>query len=276
MPELLEDDIRATAPQPDPEFVARLERRVKAGFSKPAKAPKPAKQPRFRFRPVLAGAVCVVLVAGFTATAVLDESADTIDSYSSSGGAAESVPEPNAAPMQEVSPAAPQDPAARVAPGSEPRKREVRTALDLTTPADEFSDTTAGVLRVADATGTIVQSSNVSESNGSDVARYDLRVPTSRLDDVMRDLSELGEVERRTEDVQDVTASYVSARDRLQDARDVRRALLRALERADSEGQRSAIRARLRDARVQIAAAEAQVRRVRARTDRATVAVTVR
>lgn len=283
MPELLEEDIRATAPQPDPDFVARLERRVETGFAKETTPVKPRKQRSWfissgAFFPAAVCAVFAIVVVGVGLSARGGSDDEGSAGSGSSGalfdasgdrGTAESGAEPAPSPA-----APPQDRA--VAPGSEPRKREVRTALDLTTPADEFSETTAGVLRVADATGTIVQSSSVSESNGSDVARYDLRVPTSRLDDVMRDLSELGEVERRTEDVQDVTASYVSARDQLEDARDVRRALLKALERADSEGERSAIRARLRDARTQIAAAEAEVRRVRARTDRATVAVTVR
>ena len=40
--EQLREDIRATAPEPRPEFAARLERNVEAGF-KPAKAPKPAR-----------------------------------------------------------------------------------------------------------------------------------------------------------------------------------------------------------------------------------------
>jgi hypothetical protein len=281
MPELLEDDIRATAPEPDPGFVALLETRVEAGFPKPAKPPKPAKASRFRFRPVLAGAICIVLVAGFTATAVLNDNAQTTTSYSealkpaspdSDSAAGSSVAEDAPAAIPEVR----QKAARGIAPGATNRQKEIITAVELTTPEDEFSETTAGVLRVADSTGTIVQSSSVSESNGSDVARYDLRVPTSRLDDVMADLSELGKVTSRTEDVQDITSAYVSAQDRLEDARDVRKSLLKALERADSEGERSAIRARLNDARAQISAAEADIRRVKARADRAKVSVTVR
>lgn len=273
MPDLLEDDIRATAPQPDPQFVARLERRVETGFAKEA---KPAKQSRWRLRPVLAGAVCTVLVGIFAATAILTQTQDSVTSFTSSESAQDSGGSAAQAPVPEVAPRAPSAAGDAVAPGSEPRKRDVRTSVDLTTPADEFSETTAGVLRVADRTGTIVQSSSVSESNGDDLARYDLRVPASKLDEVLSDLSELGDVTQRNQDVQDITASYVSARDRLEDARDVRQALLKALERADSEGERSAIRGRLNDARQQISAAEAEVRRVRARSDRATVDLTVR
>src|SRR5690242_19485174 len=71
MPELLEDDIRATAPQPDPDFVARLERRVDAGFAKEAKpATKPARKKRSwfftsgMFAPVAVCAVFALVVVG--------------------------------------------------------------------------------------------------------------------------------------------------------------------------------------------------------------------
>jgi hypothetical protein len=167
-------------------------------------------------------------------------------------------------------------PADAVAPGAAPRKVEQRTAIELATGEDEFAEATAGVLRVADATGTIVARSSVSEQDGRGYATYDLRVPASRLDDALAQLSRLGDVTSRSASTEDVTAAFVSARDRLEDARGERAALLRALGRADSEDERDAIRARLRQARARIARAERSVRRVEARTDRARVAVTVR
>src|SRR3712207_8873846 len=57
-----------------------------------------------------------------------------------------------------------------------------------------------------------------SEGEGRAVATYDLRVPASRLDDVLRELSELGRVTSRTASANDITRPYVSARDRLADA----------------------------------------------------------
>ena len=275
MPEL-EEDIRATAPQPRDEFVARLEQRVEAGFPKPRK-------PRRRWSLGAAGApvLATSLVAFVVAVSVLaggggrDE-----DAAPGSGSAVQQSAEESgsAADGAAAEPAAPNAPAPtqRVAPGSEPRKVERRTTLELRTPEDDFSEVTAGVLRVADATGTIVQRSNVAEREGRGFATYDLRVPASRLDDALAELSRLADVTSRTASADDITAAFVSARDRLADARDERRALLRALERADTEAERSAIRARLRDARTRIARAQRDVRRVNARTDRARVDVTVR
>ena len=168
------------------------------------------------------------------------------------------------------------DPVRPFAATDDRRFVERTTTLELETDGDEFADATAGVLRVADATGTIVQRSNVAESDGKGLATFDLRVPASRLDEVLRDLSELGKVTTRSASSDDITASYVSAADRLQDARDERRALLRALSRADGENEADALRARIGLARARIARAERDVRRVRSRVDRAKVAVTVR
>ena len=290
MPEQLEDSIRATAPLPDPAFLDALERRVEAGFPRPARK---RRRPAVAWRPALALAACVLLALVVT-TSVLNggrgsDDAGT-DSGSSGGGAAESLQAPvqdeaagrQATPLPEPAGAGAGGSASTaIAPSPAPtppgarRVVERSASLDLRTGADDFGEVTAGVLRVADNTGTIVQRSSVSEREGRGFAEYDLRVPASRLDATLAELSRLADVRARTGSADDVTGAYVSARDRLADARDERRALLRALERADTETQRSAIRARLRDTRARIATAERDVRRVRARADRARVAVTV-
>ncbi len=66
----LQEDLRATAPQPRPEFAARLERRVEAGF----KAAKPTRAPRRRVNlwgPAVALA-CTALIAIVAALGRLD------------------------------------------------------------------------------------------------------------------------------------------------------------------------------------------------------------
>jgi hypothetical protein len=152
------------------------------------------------------------------------------------------------------------------------RRVERRTTLDLAPGDDAFEETTAGVLRIADASDTIVQRSSVSERDGKGYATYDLRVPASRLDDVLAQLSALAKVTSRTASAQDITAPYTSAAARLADARAERRAILRALEREPTD----ALRARLREARTRISRAERDVRRLQRRSDRARLDVTVR
>lgn len=301
MPELedlLKEDVRASAPRPRDEFLAKMERQVEAGF------PKRRRRPRFPGLGALAPAFAtLLLVVGIAlpialigggggdddaSTGLVDAMAPAEDS-GGGGGGGESAPSPSGpATAREIDPSdgaafgtrapAERDRAAGgadQAPGRVGRLVERRSALTITTPSNEFDDTTAEVLNVADTTGSIVQTSNVREEDGRGVATFDLRVPASRLDDVLRDLSRLGDVTARTASSDDITGAYVSAQNRLEDARDTRRALLRALERADSGSEADAIRARIADARRRIAAAERDIRRTRARADRARVAVTV-
>lgn len=275
MPERLEDSIRATAPAPDDDFLARLDRRVEEGF---AKAPKPTRAPKRRgrfglllHRPGAAFAACAVIVVAsgtfavtvlqrddtsVTSSAVSEQILPAVEDDSGGGGSAASA---SGAPTSPSS--------ARVV--------ERFTTIDLRTSEDEFPDTTAGVLAVADRTGTIVESSNVSEDDGRGEATYDLRVPTSRLNEALAGLSRLGDVTRRSTSTDDITSAAVSARDELTDARDRRAALLSALERAETDRQRASIERRLRVTRRQIAYAQARVRQLAARGNRARVELTV-
>lgn len=284
MPEQLEElmeDVRATAPQPRDEFLATMERRVEEGF--------PRRTRRFPALRSLAPAFAALVIALVVAVplATLDRGDDD-EAEPASGGAESAQVEEQQSLSTAQSPKADQDAAhdySRVTPapssgggGAGQRERrlvERRVTLELQTGSDEFDKTTAGVLEVADSRGAIVQSSAVEERDGRGYATYDLRVPTSRLDEALRDLGRLAKVTARSASSDDITTPYVSAQARLDDARDQRRALLRALANADTANETDAIRARLRDARQRIAAAEAAVRRLRNRADRARVDVTV-
>lgn len=275
MPERLEESIRATAPVPDDDFLARLDARVESGFARPRKQRR--RSVPWLLQPA-GGLVVVILLSvlvGFGTLAAVLGGGGSDDSSSSSGSVVKPqmlAPETRAEDSSGGSSSGASG--ATAAPG-ERRVVERRTSLDLRTPEDDFSDTTAGVLDVADRTGTIVQSSEVSQREGHGYATYDLRVPSSRLDEALAALSRLGSVRNREASSQDITGAAVSARDRLQDARDRRAALLRALAAADGDRERAAIERRLRSTRRAIASAEASLRRVRARADRAQVAVTV-
>jgi len=297
MPELddLMEDVRATAPKPRDAFLETMERRVEAGFPRTRKRRFPGLG---SLAPALATLLIVVGIAtplalidngddeegsgGGAATGQMDAlSGDAGSSGALSEGAAGGAPTPEASRV----PAAPyadrlapgQDAAggADQAPGRTRRLVEQRHTLTVETPSDEFDDTTAEVLNVADSTGTIVQTSNVSERDGRGRATFDLRVPSSRVDDVLRELSGLGKVTERRAAREDITGVYVSAQNRLEDARDTRRALLEALERADTAAEADALRARIADARRRIASAERDIRRTRARADRSRVALTI-
>lgn len=272
MPELepfedLAEDVRAIAPRPREAFVTRLDRQVEAGFPKP-------KRERSLWQPALALAACA-LVALVVVTATL-RSPGTDESTSAGGGDAGSMAVPEtAAGGRGAGPELRSLDANESATRLQRRSVERRTALELEAGSDDFADVSDGVLRIADDAGAIVQRSRVTETDGRGRATFDLRVPASRLDDVLAELSELAHVTSRRASSEDITAPTVAARDRLADAQDERAALLRALGRASSTSEATALRARLREARRRIARAERDVRRLVARADRARLDVTV-
>lgn len=281
--EQLREDIRATAPEPRPQFEARLERRVEAGF----RTSKPEKPPRqIKLWGPAAALACTALVAVVVGIGLSGGGDDEAMELGSEGGSsAEVAPQSDDAAGDASRAPAPlprsrdfNGSALAYGDGAAERRRvvEQRTSLELEAGADEFTDVSDGVLRVADDTNAIVLRSSVSERDRRGLARFDLRVPASRLDEAMAELSRLAHVTSRRAATEDITGAYVSAADRLKDARAERRALLKALEKADTENEAEALRQQIRFARDRIVAAQRDVTRLQRRADRARVSVTVR
>lgn len=281
-------DVRDAAPRPTPAFLAELDARVRDGFPPRDDAP-PVPAPRRRRRFVLgAGGIAVAGVLAVAVVGVVGQNGTTTSSTSGGDAVMEAVPP--ATPEQQERAAAESAagadtgaaaPKASAAPATElagrtQREVERSATLDLTVPEDEVQKTADEVVRATDRVGGIVQSSsiNVGKTTAGQ-AQFDLRVPSDRLDEALAAYSKLGSVADRTQDAQDITNVVVSAEDRLADARAARRALLRALGRADTAREVASIRARLRLTRQDIARQEAALRAARARADRATIAVTI-
>jgi hypothetical protein len=87
------------------------------------------------------------------------------------------------------------------------------------------------------------------------------------LGDALADLSGLAEVRSRSENTLDITAPFVSARERLRDARAEAEGLLRQLSAADTDTERASVKAQLRIVRGRIAAFRSQVDRLERRAD---------
>ncbi len=154
--------------------------------------------------------------------------------------------------------------------GGDPRsdnrtRRQVERSASLTVAAarGEVDRVADGVGRVASSLGGFVASSSISSGSGGIL---DLRVPSARLDDAIARISRLGDVRRLQRDARDITASVVSARSRLNDARAERTSLLRQLEDAVTVNETESIRARLRIVSREIADARSSLR---SRTNRA-------
>lgn len=157
------------------------------------------------------------------------------------------------------------------------RRVERSAALELSTTKDKLDDLGNDVLRVSDRYRGIVMRSSITQAGdkGSSIGSYDLRIPVRSLPAALRDLSALATVESRTENADDLTASFVSARTRLQELNAERRGLLRRLELATTDQATAAIRSRIRIVNAQIQAQMNTVQEMRRRTSYAAVSVTL-
>ena len=307
-------DVRATAPEMSPAFAARLEQEVQDGFPTsqervPVTVRRPWRGRRWMLLPAL-GSLTAVLVAlvvvfggsgdsgeigAFSGESDTPGTAVTEEASPTAGGAAEDsaagagragagpadvdsmAREPKAAPASPATSAVAPDPAPDAVAPARTRKVERSAVLALRTSDGEFERTTAAVLTTVARFGGIVAGSQIGESDAAGgEATYDLRIPTGRLDRALAALSKLGHVTERSQSLQDITASFTSAQERLTDARAERRGLLRALGRATTQNAIDSLKAQLRIVSSRIAGLKGQLASLRRRADLSRVDLTVR
>lgn len=271
---LVVEEARAAAPRMTPAFAQRLDAAVAQGFARPS-----APRRRLRLKPAL-GLAAATAMAVAIAVAVIPGGGSRPQSLVApqrSAPGATAAPSEGLAAPKAVAPSrtAPAQSDAALAPSPRGRVQEHSAELTLSTPSNRLQDTADQVVAVTDRVGGYVQSSNVAARDNAGEATFDLRVPASRLDEAMAALSRLGHVRGRSEQVQDITFSYDSAKARLRDAEAEREGLLRALAGATTTQQIESIKARLRLVRAKIAAASRELSSVRHRARYSHVAVTL-
>lgn len=310
----LVQDIRATAPEMSPGCAARLEHEVEKGFPT-GRERAPSRGRALLARPwfvvpavgsLAAVLVAVVVVLGArgeeTATELSNSSRATgaeAKSPPSGGGAdgAANSASPAEADTAAPAPAASQPPmrdstakraapayiappsggSTAIAPQARVRRVERSAVIVLQAPDGRFESTTDAVIATVARFKGIVANSQIGASDtAGGEATFDLRIPTQRLDQALAALSKLGHVTERSQDLQDITASFASAQERLTDARAERRGLLRALARATTQQQIDSLKARLRSVGSRIANLKGQLASLRRRADLSRVDLTVR
>lgn len=286
-------EVRAEAPRPDAAFRAALDARVHAGFPRRgggARRPARILPGGWLSRPALAVAATALLGLAVTTAAltsgddrpVSDLAVPSREDEASTGAGA--VAPDTAPPAPEAAESAPAPSGSAVGPVPAPdpgrlggiRRVERSAEMTLSTAPDEVQAVADDVVRTIQGLGGVVASSRVATVDGGGEAYFDLRLPTARLDRAVAQLAKLAHVSALAQGSDDITGAFVSASDRLKDARDERSALLKALGRATTDRQIASLRARIADSRRRIARAEADLRRLRTRTDRASVALTIR
>jgi hypothetical protein len=300
---LFAEDVRAIAEPMPLSLKSRLERDVAAGFPGKRKQRRPFGLPTWALPAMGTAAavlIAVVVVAGSRSggedstlaqrTPTSSEAGRTATAGTLSAGstaADELTPATTApaAPLQKQAapaPSAQADSAAGAGGASEaaPKRgfeRKVQRAvdLDLRVGAGKLEDAADGVVRVTQQLGGYVSDSQVAARDKRGEAYFTLRIPTARLDEATKRLSRLGHVSRLDQSSRDITGAFVSAADRLNDARAERKALLRALAKAKSAGQIASLRQRISLNRSEIAGYKGQLESLRRKADLATIAVQI-
>ena len=293
--------VRDDAPALDPDFALRMNARVAAGFP-PSRAGMRGRLFAMRRPPMLAMAAAATLLIALVVTisvtrnsgrvanipAATDAAGGSATSGSATSGSAasgssESAPSLQSAPAQKapssgsvagVAPLPPQPGSGFVGGGN--RKVERSAELVLAAPKDKISEVGDQVIAVTDRyRGFVLRSSVTSADAQSSSGSFDLRIPVGSLRPALRDMSALADVKSRTENADDITASFAGARTRLQELNAERRGLLRRLERAQTDLAASSIRARIRIVNAQIESQTTVLNNLRRRTSYAAVSVTL-
>lgn len=291
--------VQAVRPRPRASFVEELAARAAAGFPRIESTPDTAQQPgkpaqtRFRFARALkarriplafgTAASLLIVVTGLISSGVL--APETVEESASTDVAQEDVPStaPRETLSREAGDAVQAEPLSAapargggVLPQVHTRRQDRDAAIVLATPRADIEEAADGVIQVTDRYQGFVLRSNVTGGEeGRAGAALELRIPSEKLQPALRDLSELAHVRSRTQTTQDITARFVSARSRLNEATAERRALLRQLARASTPNEAASIRARLRIANRQITQARSNLRSLRNRVDFSSVSVAI-
>jgi hypothetical protein len=295
--------LREERPKPRPEFALGLDLRAREGFSRERVQAPPARRPWWmslprRSVPLALGtaAALFIVVTAVLSSGVLGGGGDdgrqvAVKEPAVKGTGRESqapaaaTPQPQAAADsqaaggssgQALAPPSPGQPPAGVSPQARRRQVERSASVTLSTPSDRVEDVADGVVRVTDRYGGFVLSSSVSSGEGADTgASLELRIPTTRLQAAVADLSELAHVRSRTQAGRDITSEFSSPRRRLADALAERRGVLRRLAQAATPNETAAVRARLRAVNRRIDRNRATLRSLRERVSFSAVAVSV-
>jgi Domain of unknown function (DUF4349) len=290
--EQIATELHALRPTPSDEFAAELDAWAAAGF--PAASERASEPPRRRWwrrngprlgmvlAPVTAMALLVGLVAtvGTLGTDEDDGGGTSLesvqpDSGAGVGGEARREPAPTDEAIEPATAAPlPGRPDQQLKPGQE-RIQEQTVSTTLSTEPGEVDDVADGVVEVTERFDGIVVSSSVSTNADRGRANFDLRVPTQNLQAFLADLSDLASVSERNEGVRDITAPFITAEERFDDAKAEVDALLAQLAEADTTTEIDAIKQRLAPARAELAGARSALADLKRRADYSTVSVSV-
>lgn len=273
----LAEDLRALRPTPRPEFAAELDQRAAAGFPRRSRLPRLS----FRFKPrralVPAGAFAMVAIAVVTAVVVSNDEGARVESLSApqqSGEARFGAAQPMASDAAGSAPAG----AGAEFEMNRLANRAVERSATLVlgaAPGDVAGDSSQ-VFEVVHAHDGIVMRSSTHEGEpGRAGATFELLIPSAKLGDALAELSAIDEVRSRHEATADITAPTVNVTELLRDSKARIDSLLGQLADAETESEREAVEAELRQERRHRARLRAQLQDLQRRADYSRVLVRI-
>ncbi len=149
--------------------------------------------------------------------------------------------------------------------GQDKRQVERDAQLTLAAPVGDVPNVTNDAIDVVEGANGVVLNSQVTGTDEQARATLELQVPSANLDSVLSQLSDLADVKSRTEQAQDITKSYVSAKDRLVGLRAERKNLAQRIVDADTDEEVAALKAQLAGVNNQIADAKNSLAKVQNR-----------
>jgi Domain of unknown function (DUF4349) len=280
-------DLQALRPTPRPQFAAELDERAAAGFPRRSRLRLPP-LPSMRLLIPASGVAAIAIAVVVALSVGGSESSQSGGRLSVlSGSQPKSAPN-QAAPNTSHGTAAEEasgtlyEAGAQVLPSEErvhPFSRAIRPGvhhraiersaeIDLAADPTDVADDTAKVFEAVHAhNGIVIRSSTQEGAVGEAGATFELLIPSGKLGDAMAAFSQIDEVRSRHEATADITAPTVTAAELLRESRARVDGLLAQLEAAETEGEREAVEAEMRQERRHASRLAAQLTHLHKRAD---------
>jgi uncharacterized protein DUF4349 len=291
MPDL-EMLLRDVRPAPNPDWAARLDKRVAERFPRPVpgwKRKLQALRTHFAALSLATATVGAVFLVVIVIAKNVDSSGNDAASGGSvamkspasadsgSGGSAESLSTPDATSKSsgDSAAAAPRAAIPDSASGGGGRAVLSNATLTITTRPGDVERATDRAIRITDTLGGYVQTSSTSLRGSTASAEITLKLPSDKLDSGIAQLSKLGHVASRSQQAEDVTDQREALEASVRDARADRDGLRTRLSKASTDKERSRLRALLDRASRRVTARERDVARINQAVSYATVDLSI-
>ncbi|HXB17119.1 MAG TPA: DUF4349 domain-containing protein [Solirubrobacteraceae bacterium] len=277
----LREDVRALALPLDPEFERELQMRV-GEWAREQREPRPPLRERVSRRltaspgrSLALGGVVAALAALLVVFVLVGGSSNQYAERSFPKNGPIAVP--HAAKAQSAAGSAAEQLGTSAPAASAPARLQQQGGSVTLAPSGEgVQEAADSVTSLAASDGGYISSSHVQiRHGGTSEAQIVLNVPSKKLNEAIAALGRIAPERAVSQESQDITGTYEAAQRQLHDDEAVRRALLRALSNASTQGEIESLRDRLASNREALAHDRAAVKSVSTRASTSQLEVTI-